>query len=294
MTSKKIINKNRSNFKPLNLKKNFYKLMLKKKLIEHNNFMFFDLFLKKIFSVLIYTGKKIKVVQIFLNWIKILKFLFFKKLKKLKQKNLSLILKKRKRLFHKILSENKNSNFKKKNKVKSLYVSIKKIFKSSKIKHKKFKNKKFIKKLRIKNKKFIKKLRIKNKKFIKKLKLKNKKFKIKKKLSYFSFYKLIFINRLHKIICPKIGYQSFFRKGVLNKKPNVTKFTLKDRDRAYTLVSFWLKKATNSRKEKTFILRFYSELIDINLKKGSTFKQKIEYYKVLYKNKKFYKFKKWI
>ena len=74
--------------------------------------------------------------------------------------------------------------------------------------------------------------------------------------------------------------------------PSVTNSTLKDKDKAYTLVSFWLKKAILARKEKTFILKFYSELFDINLKKGSTYKQKIEYYKVLYKNKKFYKFKK--
>jgi len=64
-----------------NLNKNLYKNLFKKKLIKFKNVAFFDLFLKKIFSVLICAGKKIKVIKIFLNWIKILKALFFKKLK---------------------------------------------------------------------------------------------------------------------------------------------------------------------------------------------------------------------
>jgi len=185
------------------LKNRLNKILLKKKLIRLRNDILIDLFLKKIFSILISAGKKINVIKIFLNWIEFLKYSFVKKFK--------------------------------------------------------FKNKKY-----------------------------------KKKLFYFNLYKTIFVNRMHKIICPKIGYRSFFRKATLSKMPNVTKYNYKDKDKMYGTVSLWVKKAISNRKEKTFILKFYSELSDINLKKGSTYKQKIEYYKVLYKNKKFYKFKKWI
>ena len=185
------------------LNKNIYKILLKKKLIKLRNDMFVDLFLKKIFSVLIYRGKKINVIKIFLNWIEFLKFSFVRKFK--------------------------------------------------------FKNKKH-----------------------------------RKKLFYFNLYKTIFVNRMHRVICPKIGYQSFFQKAALSKMPGVTKYNYKDKDKMYTIVSIWIKKAISTRKEKTFILKFYSELSDINLKKGSSYKQKLEYYKILYSNKKFYKFKKWI
>jgi len=185
------------------LNKTFYKILLKKKLIRLRNDSFIDLFLKKIFSVLIYVGRKIKVINIFLNWIEFLKF-----------------------------------------------------------------------------------------SFVKKFKIRNR--RRKKKLFYFNLYKIIFFNRLHKIICPKIAHQSFFQKAVLSKMPSVTKYNYKDKDRMYGTVSSWIKKAILNRKEKTFILKFYSELSDINLKKGSAYKQKIEYYKTLYSNKKFYKFKKWI
>jgi len=128
--------------------------------------------------------------------------------------------------------------------------------------------------------------------FIKKFKFRNKKYS--KKLFYFNLYKIIFVNRLHRIICPKIAYQSFFQKAVLSKMPGITKYNYKDKDKTYGIVSAWIKKAIIARKEKTFILKFYSELSDISLKKGLSYKQKIEYYKILYKNKKFYKFKKWI
>lgn len=185
------------------LNKNIYKILLKKKLIKFRNEAFVDLFLKKIFSALIYTGKKIKVIKIFLNWIEFLKF-------------------------------------------------------------------SFVKKFRFKNNKY------------------------NEKLFYFNLYKVIFINRMHKIICPKVGYQSFFQKTVLSKMPGITKYSYKDKDKIYGTVSVWIKKAMYVRKEKTFILKFYSELSDINLKKGSSYKQKIEYYKTLYSNRKFYKFKKWI
>jgi len=185
------------------LNKNVYKILLKKKLVKFRNEIFIDLFLKKIFSILIYTGKKIKAIKIFLNWIEFLKFSFVKKFK--------------------------------------------------------FKNNKY-----------------------------------NKKLFYFNLYKTIFVNRVHRIICPKIGYQSFFQKAVLNKMPGVIKHNYKDKDKIYGTVSIWIKKSIAVRKEKTFILKFYSELSDINLKKGSSYKQKIEYYKTLYSNRKFYKFKKWI
>lgn len=210
----KDLKKNKHNYK-INLKKNkrsykarlitsnfFYRYTLLNKLIKIRNNKYLDLFIKKIFFILIYTGKKIKVINIFLNWIKFLKFLFVKKYKTVSK------LSKRKRM-------------------------------------------------------------------------------------YFSFYKYLFINRIYKIICPKLNSENFFKKGVLSKLPSLTKSNYKDKVKIFTTVSLWIKKSVENRKEKTFVLKFYSELFDINLKKGNSYKQKIEYYKIFYQNKKFYKFKKW-
>jgi len=117
---------------------------------------------------------------------------------------------------------------------------------------------------------------------------------LNKKNLFFKTYKSVFLNRLVNIICPKVSYHAFSQKTVISKLPNLNRSSYKDKAKICGLVSFWIKKAIVNRKEKTFILKFYSELLDINLKKGETYKQKIEYYKILYQNKKFYKFKKWI
>ena len=128
--------------------------------------------------------------------------------------------------------------------------------------------------------------------FIKKYKIINNLFK--NKVLRFSVYKYLFINRIYKIICPKLNSENFLKKGVSSKLPNLMNSNFKNKTKIFTTVSLWVKKSVESRKEKTFVLKFYSELFDINLKKGNSYKQKIEYYKVFYQNKKFYKFKKWI
>ena len=166
--------------------------------LKNNKYL--DIFIKKIFYILIYEGKKIKVINIFLNWINFLKVLYIRK----------------------------------------------------------YKNKLF-----------------------------------ENKIFCFTIYKYIYINRIHYILCPKVNSENFVTKGVSTKLPSLINSNFKNKMKTFTNVSLWIKKSVNSRKEKTFVLKFYSELFDINLKKGNSYKQKIEYYKILYQNKKFYKFKKW-
>ena len=61
-----------------------------------------------------------------------------------------------------------------------------------------------------------------------------------------------------------------------------------------SLIASWIKKSFVNRKEKTFVLKFFSEINDIKLNKGSSIKLKKEFYRNFYLNKKYYRFKKWI
>ena len=125
-----------------------------------------------------------------------------------------------------------------------------------------------------------------------------KKFKkfdvVHKKKFKFYMYKYLFINRMRFNVTPKVSFNSLYKKGVLNKIPSINISRQKNELKNYNLSSMWIKKSVEKRKEKTFILKFYSELFDINLNKGFSVNQKIEYYKSLYQNKKYYKYKTWI
>lgn len=176
---------------------NFQKNLIKK---QYNNNL--DFFLKKIFIILIQKGRKFKVINIYLNWMHLLKIFFVKKFKKFNVAN-------------------------------------------------------------------------------------RKKFK-------FYMYKYLFINRMKFNVSPKVSFNSLYKKGILNKIPSINMSKRKNELKNYNLSSMWIKKSVEKRKEKTFILKFYSELFDINLNKGLSVSQKIEYYKSLYQNKKYYKYKTWI
>lgn len=197
-------------------------------------------------------------------------------------------------------------------KLKKIFIKIRKSTYKEVLKKKLifFNTKKLFKKKACSNKKFDVFFSFKyNNFFLKKLFLIliKKGFKMKIYKMYFNWINIIKFNLISKninkhiyIYCllnkilPKVNFSYLYKKGKTHAIPNIKRLSYKQNLKLNTLIASWIKKSFIKRKEKTFILKFFSEMNDIRLNKGLSIKLKKEFYRDIYSNKKYYKFKKWI